>query len=100
MKTNSKVMCIDDARQRTDVNDAPDGLVEAGRLYTIAGVTAIGGLIIVGHRSISKSSGRETGFRANRFATMQYYRAEFSQEMIRKAPAKLAMCHRPAAVKT
>lgn len=94
MNTNSKVVCVDDKNQRTDVNEGPDGLVEQGKVYAVAGVTKHG-LVLVGLRSLSKRTGRETGFRASRFVTLEYHRAEFCDKTNREGPAELAECHRP-----
>ena len=77
MSPNEKVVCVNDKNQRTDVNHAPDGLVVCGSVYTVCRITSKGGIVLTGLRSISKRSGRETGFAARRFVSLAYHRAEF-----------------------
>lgn len=89
MNTGDKVVCIDDSKQRTDKNDAPNGLAENGKVYCVAGMSPCGGLVLVGLPSRAKRDGKETGFRPSRFCRLEYFRAEFAASKTQREPVKI-----------
>jgi hypothetical protein len=77
IKTSEKVVCIDDAYQRVDLANTPDGLLSRGRVYCVSGVSACGGVLLAGLRAISVRTGTEVGFHPSRFCTLEQFWSEF-----------------------
>ena len=74
-----KLVCIDDANQRTDIFDLPNGFLRLGRVYCVSGWSECGGLVLAGLPAICKRNGIEAGFRWDRFCPLEDFRAVFSR---------------------
>jgi hypothetical protein len=75
MKTNDKVICVDDNNQLTDFFCWPNGFVCQGQVYCVSGWSDCGGLILVGFPSIFKRTDKEAGFDPKRFRLLEEIRA-------------------------
>jgi hypothetical protein len=79
IKAGDKVVCIDDAYQRRDLADAPDGLLVRGQVYCVSGVSECGGVLLAGFRVVSLSTGKEVGFDPDRFLPLEQFRLKFPE---------------------
>ena len=79
IKVGDKVVCIDDAYQRCDLADAPDGLLVRGQVYCVSGVSECGGVLLAGLRAISLSTGKEVGFGPACFLLLEQFRLKFPE---------------------
>jgi len=77
IRAGAKVVCIDDAYQRVDLADAPDGLLAKGKVYCVSGFSDCGGVMLAGLRAISISTGSEVGFDPHRFLPLEEFRLKF-----------------------
>jgi hypothetical protein len=78
INTNDKVVCIDDTDFDSIKHDAPNGLLQRGRVYCVAGWSRSGGLVLVGLPCIWKEDGDDTGFKPRRFLKLECFRTESS----------------------
>ena len=62
INASDKLVCVDDAYQRVDLADAPDGLLVRGRVYCVSGASQCGGVLLAGLRAISSRIGKEAAF--------------------------------------
>ncbi len=77
IKANDKVVCIDATDYGYNKHDLPNGFLQRGSIYCVAGWSNSGGLIIVGLPCLWKNDGREVGFNLNRFCTLEQFRLNF-----------------------
>ncbi len=76
--TNDKVVCIDATDYGYDKHDNPNGFVQRGRVYCVAGWSERGGLVLVGLPCLWKHDGSEVGFNPKRFKLLKSFRAQLS----------------------
>ena len=77
-----KVVCIDDAYQRLDMAETPDGPLISGQTYCVIGESECGGLLLVGKRAISLRSGKQIGFDPSRFLPLNQFRLKFPKGFV------------------